>query len=266
MWWDFDFDDLILVVLSISTFSSVLIWTGFMPAWITKRLAKNRLTETVLVLREFGIDVEKYRKLNLSRSVDNHVDANNIERSLSRILDGSTIKKRVHVGKTDQVEVDHYVDAMSLSTGPSDSVQLARILASFWRKKLSEEDPTIRIADFDYIVTPKEGSPILGYEFSKILGKPLILHCGSEKKFETGCANLAFQSTFDTRTVPKAGAKVILVDDSTTGGRKVRQAIDDLRRNEIVVHDCLVLFEPTVKNVRKRVEEMDVSLHAVIRK
>ncbi|MEC9038604.1 MAG: hypothetical protein VX787_03600 [Pseudomonadota bacterium] len=259
-------DDFILFILSISTVASVLIWTGFMPARVTRYLAKNRLSETVVVLKEFGIDVERYKKLNLSRSIPNYVDANNVERSLARILEACTINKSVYVGKTDQVEVDHYIDAMSLSTDSSDSVQLARILASFWRKRLEEEDSSIRIADFDYVVTPKEGSPILGYEFAKIIGKPLILHCGSEKKFEAESDDLEFKSTFDAKVAPEAGAKAILVDDSTTGGRKVRQAIDDLRRNHIVVHDCLVLFEPTVKNVRKRVEEMDVSLHAVIRK
>ena len=70
---------------------------------------------------------------------------------------------------------------MAMFTDPKYAEQLARHLTSFWRKLLSDNNGTVRNPKFDLVVTPKGGSPILGYEFAKILKVPFALHTSGSR-------------------------------------------------------------------------------------
>ena len=139
-----------------------------------------------------------------------------------------------------------------------------RHLTSFWRKLLSDNNGTVQNPKFDLVVTPKGGSPILGYEFAKILKVPFALHTSDHEKFASHNPKLYFQSVFDSFFIPNEGSIALVVDDSATGGRKVLEAISALRSCGITVTDCLVLFEPTIKGVRQKLIEQGVSLHSIV--
>jgi orotate phosphoribosyltransferase len=105
------------------------------------------------------------------------------------------------------------------------------------------------------------GSPLLGYKFSELLDKPFVLH-SIESKFQSKTDNL--KQVFDIgKTIPSKGSTALLVDDSTTGGRKMIKAIEDLRKYGYKVTDCLVIFEPTIKNVRERLKDKGITLHSI---
>lgn len=261
---DIGFNDLILAALGLSSVLSILAWTGFLPQSISKRINLRKSEETLMVLSKLGINPDKYAKGNIAKSIPNYIDSNNIQNTLSKILKECTIQQDVGVGRTEQVKTDKYIDVMSMSTNPADAVQLARCLSSFWRKLLNDNKAEIKNPEFTFIVNPKGGSPILGYEFAKIMQKPFALHISGNHKFTSADEKLKFKSCFDSKFEPKEGDIALIVDDSATGGRKVLEAISDLKSNGIVVTDCLVLFEPTVKNIREKLNSEGIQLHSIL--
>jgi len=260
------FDKVILTVLGVSSVVSVLAWTGFLPSRISKKISLNRAEETMVVLSKLGINPDKYSKGNVSKSIPDFIDANNLEKTLHDILKTCTIESPVGVGKTEQVRVESYIDVMSLSTDSKSAQQLARCLTSYWKQKLIENDGLIKNSVFDIVVTPKGGSPILGYEFSKIMETSFALHISGNHKFTSSDAALQFKSCFDSVAQPEEGSIALVVDDSATGGRKVLETIADLKAHGIVVTDCLVLFEPVVKGIRERLKTQGIQLHAIVEK
>jgi orotate phosphoribosyltransferase len=134
----------------------------------------------------------------------------------------------------------------------------ARYLETFWRDRLltDEVDP-----DIQFVVTPKAGSPILGYEFARNLNLPFVIH-SSEKKFATEPDE--FSAHFDCIPPPLEHGRGLIVDDSSTGGTKVLELIDDLRRFGYNTKDCLIVFEPQLKEARRKIREKGVRLHSII--
>ncbi|MBL1264140.1 phosphoribosyltransferase family protein [Methylomicrobium sp. RS1] len=260
------FDDIVLKILAISTIFSIAAWTGFLPRRITRYFIRNRAEETLQVLSSLGITPDKYLKENLAKSVPSFVDSKEIENSLNKLLAKCSIKKEVGVGKIHQVKVKNYVDVMAMSTDAKNAEQLARHLTSYWRKLLNDNNVTVQNPKFDLVVTPKSGAPILGYEFAKILNVPFALHTSDHEKFTSQDPKLYFQSVFDSFSIPSEGSVALVVDDSATGGRKVLEAVSALRKCGIIVTDCLVLFEPTIKEVRRKLIEQGVSLHSIVKR
>ena len=60
------------------------------------------------------------------------------------------------------------------------------------------------------------------------------------------------------------GKVVMLVDDSTTGGRKQIELAKKLRAAGAVVNVSLVLFEPRGKGARDKLSAEGITLHAII--
>ena len=114
----------------------------------------------------------------------------------------------------------------------------------------------------DFIVTPKGGSPILGYEFSKLLEKPLLLH-EIEERFL--CEENDMRKNFDCSKKPPKGSRALIVDDSTTGGRMVISAIKDLKKYGYDVTECLVVFEPQAKDARRKLASEGVNLISIVK-
>ncbi len=251
--------------MSISTIIVVAEALGFLPYKIAAYFFKNRLLLTATVLREIGIDIDKYKRAVIS--VDTYAYENIADYGLpafqSRVkqeLEEVKINEKVSVGKVSHIESDYYINLMGVTTDPNHAERFARFLSTFWKKVVAEAG-VVQNPDFDFIVTPKLGSPILAYEFSILVGKPLVLH-SEEKKFETN-TNMA-ESIFDFSDKLPLRGKALLLDDSTTGGRKIITAAKDLRELGFFADDCLVVFEPTIKNVRAILSEHDIRLHSIV--
>ncbi|MGJ4914164.1 phosphoribosyltransferase [Bradyrhizobium sp. HKCCYLRH2060] len=251
----------IAAILSVSSVISILDYVGFLPRKISRILTRNKLQPTLDVLKELGVDVDKHRRVNIASEIPEYFPSSEVVMQARGALDKITIRRKIMVGSINVVPSDKYIDLMGASTEPQSAAIFARLMASYWKGVLVDPK-SVKSPVFDFVVCPKGGSPILAYEFSKLFNKPLVLHC-TETKFKT--EKEIFQSRFDARSVPGAGAVALIVDDSTTGGNKVLRAVDDLRRFGYVSSDCLVVFEPVLKNAKDLLASKGVNLHSIVK-
>lgn len=256
----------IWIILTLSSISTILVITeafGFLPDKWSLWLNRKKLTQTLEVLKQLGIDVDKYKRAAISSRIPSYYNQENL---INTVVDKLKVTKietvDITVGKTDSAYTRCWYDVMGFTTDSQTSVLYARFLSTYLQY-LIRDGNSFRSPSFDFIVTPKQGSPILGYEFAKIVNKPFILHPG-ESKFNTDEGII--QKDFDVgKTLPSKGSTALLVDDSTTGGRKMKNAINDLRKHGFIVTDCLVMFEPTIKNARRILEQDGVVLHSIVK-
>ncbi len=242
---------IVIAILGFSTIIFILEAVGFLPLWLTKIINKNRLGITIEVLNELGFDVKEKRKV--INKCQTQASSERIKEKLKKI----TIMKEVEIGKSTNGNMfPEYIDLMGATTFKRNATDFARELNTYKRtleKKL----------EFDFVVTSKLGSPILGYEFANILEVPFVLHSEEEKfrlkkgddsssKFDFGC--------LESKKLKKA----LIVDDSTTGGRKVINIIKDLKKYGFEVTDCLVVFAPQGKQAYERLAKESVKLHSII--
>ena len=176
-------------------------------------------------------------------------------------LEKFKINKRMSVGHFRTTNLKYYYDLIGGTCDCEAAQYFANLLCTYWAKN-SVLSTTVKDADFDFVVTPKGGSPILGYEFSKLVKKPLVLHEESPR-FKDSEEDVRYW--FDCRIIPEKGKKALIVDDSTTGGTMVSNTIEHLRKYGYLVSTCLVVFEPQAKNARKRLEQKDVQLVSIIK-
>jgi len=257
--------ELIGALLAVSGVLVVLEALGFLPQFMSRYLNRNRLAQTIETLSAMGIDVVALRRRNTAAGLPERADAKTLRERVAGRLPPATVRGPVFIGATEVARSDSYVDLMGATTDPAVAVQFARDLAAHWRS-LIEERTALVDYDVDFIVTPKSGSPFLGYEFAKILGLPFAVH-NSELKFRKEPD--AFQAHFDCRNVPPQGARALVVDDSSTGGGKARRVVDDLRAFNYVVSDMLVVFAPALKqgtgqDAQSRLKAADVNLHWIV--
>ena len=251
---------LALVVLAISTFLSILEWTGLMPSRISRRLFKNRMRETLEILGEMGVDFKKQRQSSFYFKLKSYFSNDDENAKKVKELINNFLKKgQFTVGKTRQLHVNEFADLMSGSCDPNCAISIARCLSTHIKMKNE-------ITDFDFVVTPKSGSPIIGYEFAKLVGKPFVLHDCNETKYTTDDESLSLLSRFDSAIKLEQGKVGLIIDDSTTGGRKVLMLAEDLRRLGCVVSDCLVAFEPQGKQGGNLLTSSGIRLHSIIKR
>jgi adenine/guanine phosphoribosyltransferase-like PRPP-binding protein len=103
------------------------------------------------------------------------------------------------VGGTERVRAEQYIDLMGGTTNPATAEVFARHLESFLRRCILDQEV---YPQFDFVVTPKAGSPILGYEFARHLGRPFALH-NRPRKFLVEPDQ--FSAHFDCALVPQKG-------------------------------------------------------------
>lgn len=250
---------IILILLAISTLIQVLNWTGFLPSKLKKFFKLSQAEDTLDVLKELGIDIERYRRVNAI--VELPIDyPRDIEKETQRKLKELELDIKVSVGKHRGTKLNYYIDLIGHSCEPKCAEVYARLLCTYWSKAIGEglvKNPCI-----DFIVTPKGGSPILGYEFSKLLEKPLLLH-EIEERFL--CEENDMRKNFDCSKKPPKGSRALIVDDSTTGGRMVISAIKDLKKYGYDVTECLVVFEPQAKDARRKLASEGVNLISIVK-
>ena len=254
----------IALLLAASGVLAVMEALGFLPLRMSRLLNLNRLALTLDTLKAMGIDIDAMRRRNTAVGLQERASASTIrERILSR-FDAITIKGPLQIGGTEVAKGDSYVDLMGATTDPAVARQFARDLAAHWRNLIEERRELVNY-DFDFVCTPKLGSPFLGYEFAQILGKPFMVHADPKFLRDPDVA----AAHFDCRVMPAEGARCLLVDDSSTGGGKARRAVDDLRRFGWIVSDALVVFSPKTKraigqDAETRLGTIDVALHWIV--
>lgn len=243
--------NIIVIITSISGVILVIESTGFLPYKFTKWLTRNKIDTTIEVLKDLGFDI-KENKEKVHKCL---YDEKNIKR-IEEKLDKCKINKQVEIGKSTSGHFfSNYIDLMGACCNERTAQDFARELHTY-SKNLN--------LNYDFIVTSKLGTPILAYEFSKLVNKPLVLHSEEEKfRLKNGKTDEP-KAKFDFGILkPRDLKKALIVDDSTTGGRKILNIISDLRQYKYEVTDCLVLFVPIGKDVEKRLKDRNVNLHKI---
>lgn len=252
---------IVIVILGLSTIVGVIESVGAMPSYFSKKLAKNRLTITIEVLKEMGINFNEERRFRLLRKIPTFFykkpDLNTTIENLIK----KHIKKGVFsVGKTRQLPLEGFVDLMSGSCNPEDANLIARCLSTHWANSSQGN------YKFDFVATPKSGSPFIGYEFAKILDKKIVLHDCNEAKYHTKNPKYEQLSHIDSSFEIKSGMIALIVDDSTTGGRKVRELAKSLRALGCTVDHCLVAFAPQGKLAEEHLSSHQITLHSIVKR
>lgn len=244
--------DITITLLSILSLISLIILvceaSGLLPRWFSKWLMKNKLSTTIDVLEELGFKVIE------TKSMIQECVVEKMKGRVEEKLDKFALKFDVEIGKsTAGCSFPKYIDLMSATSNELYAKDFARELHTYYAK--------IHL-DCDFIVTSKGGCPILGYEFSKLCKKPFVLH-NEEEKFRV--AKDIPERKFDGLSKSNKNLKkALIIDDSTTGGRKVIEIIDDLKKYDYQVDACLVVFAPQGKNAKEKLKEKGVKLHFIV--
>jgi adenine/guanine phosphoribosyltransferase-like PRPP-binding protein len=251
--------NLIIVLTGLSTILVLMDALGFLPYRWARWLNKNRLSFSISLLKELGIKVE-----NAKPTLD-HFPGKNYAEEARKKIEKFSIDGPISVGKIERAKFDKYIDLSGATTDESEAVLFARFLATHLKKKEILYSSLFDEMKFDAVACPKTGSPFLAYEFAKMVGKPLFVHSAERKFDDAKSASAEMRACFDAPFVSLPDkAKFLIVDDSSTGGRKALALIQALRRFEYVIEDCLVVFEPLGKGARKKLEQVGVRLHTVI--
>lgn len=216
---------------------------------------------TLNILKEVGIDVEYYKRNNQSLAFPKSIRASEIASSTEKGLEKFKIEKQYAIGHRRPTTLSYYYDLIGGTCDSNTAEYFAQLLSSFWAVN-SADKGVVTDSDFDFVVTPKDGSPLLGYEFAKLVKKPFVLHEGI-KRFQNNLDDM--RTWFNCSKIPKPGSTALIVDDSTTGGKMVSDTIDHLREYNYAVHTCLVVFEPRIKDARTRLNNKFVQLVAIIK-
>jgi orotate phosphoribosyltransferase len=251
---------LVNIALCISGLLAVCEILGFLPRRFSAWLTKNRLSQTLEVLKELGIDPDSQRRKNISANTPHFPQTNHLQDQVKLALKSFTLDHSVVVGRTQRVNIPQFIDLMGGTTEPNTALSFARFLCNEWRYAV--EQGRAQQIDFDFVAAPKNGSPILAYEFARLMQRPLVL-CQSTRRYEGPIGSL--REYVDTSFEIQRGQRALMVDDSTTGGTKILEAVDILRKGGVIVKDCLVVFEPSAKSARARLADNQVSLHAILK-
>lgn len=250
----------ILIVLSISTLFSILDLVGFLPKGVKKHLKMSHASDTLEVLNELGIDVDKYKRSNYSLNYPKELSADAVKAEVEQSLKKFVINKPITVGKQRSVEVKTYIDLIGATCNPEHAAFFANMMCSYLAEAV-KDNTKITNPNFDYIVTPKAGSPLLGYEFSKLLNKPLILH-EDRPRFRDNDNDV--RRVFDCLEVPPAGSRFLIVDDSITAGGMLSEIVKDIEKYNYQVSDCFVIFELVNKGGREKLKNENVNLLSIV--
>lgn len=254
------FGSITLWLLAFGGIVTIVDFIGFLPPGLAKWLARNRLEATLKSLKQLGVRVCWNEESNTVSFFERALDAAKIKEAaykirLRELLTEDTYEATFNVGSTRMFTSPSFVDAMGSSTSIARALEFAKILNTHANVE--------GIKDFEIVACPKAGSPVLGYEFSRLTGRSLVLGV-LEKVTDIGGTMGAHAALDFPKSLSLRGKKILVVDDSTTGGRKMIELIEALRKEGATISDALVLFEPKGKGAREALSRVDVQLHSVI--
>ncbi|WP_333804214.1 phosphoribosyltransferase [Sulfurospirillum sp.] len=240
-----------ITLLSILSLISLIILvceaSGFLPRKLSKWLMRNKLATTIDVLEELGFKVVE------TKSMIQECVVEKMKGRVEEKIDKFALNFDVEIGKsTNGYVFPKYIDLMSATVNERCAQDFARELYTYYSQIY---------LDCDFVVTSKGGSPILGYEFSRLCKKPFVLHNLEEKfRIDSDIPKCKFDGLPKSVNLKKA----LIVDDSTTGGRKVLEIVDDLKKYGYEVDACLVVFAPQGKDAKGKLEKKGVKLHFIV--
>lgn len=253
---------LVLVILAISTVVSALDFIGFLPMKVKKSLRMSKVQDTIDVLKELGVDIDKYKRSIISTNYPKEYDSEqSIEKAVMKSLNPITIHKKIVVGQNRATQLKSYIDLIGYSCDRKHSKHFSSLLSTYWAYAVKNKSLVVN-PDFDYVVTPKGGSPILGYEFANLIGKPFVLHELRPRFIDN---DDDFRYVFNCAGVPPTGSRFLIVDDSVTGAAMMLNLVGDLRSFGYEVTDSLVVFELTNKDGRQRLYDQGVNLISLVK-
>ena len=254
------FNDLILWLLSLATLFSILESIGLFPNSLAKWLARNRLENTLNSLKKLNVRVCWDEEKGLVTINDRMLDTLGIrehayKQDLKRLLKEDSYRGAMEIGGTTTFSSDVFIDVMGSTTEPKRALRYAKILHTHLKIQ--------GLPIFDLVATPRTGSPILGYEFARLCHKPFIM--GVHEKLHDKGQTMGHHATLDfPSTLNLSGMTVLIIDDSTTGGRKQVELAVKLRSAGAIVNSSLILFEPIGKGARDKLKGVDITLYSVM--
>lgn len=254
------FNDLILWLLGIASVITILDTSGFLPKRLAKWLARNRLESTLAALRKLDVRICWDEDTGSVKLIDRFLDSSNIKEhayktELRDLLKKDTFKGKMQIGGTTVFSSGEFIDVMGSTANSESAIHYAKLLQTHYKVQ--------NLPTFDIIATPRTGSPILGYEFSRLNKKDFLM--GVFEKVKDTDQIMGDHSILDyPKNLNLTGKVVMLVDDSTTGGRKQIELAKKLRAAGAVVNVSLVLFEPRGKGARDKLSAEGITLHAII--
>src|SRR5271157_4478369 len=93
----------ISILVSVSAILVVAEAVGLLPAKVSRWLNRNRLDQTIAVLGELGLDIDRLRRRNASMLVVEHFQTGEFPMRLQKALEPLTLKKAVGIGAVDVV-------------------------------------------------------------------------------------------------------------------------------------------------------------------
>ena len=215
------------------------------------------------VLEKMGITVRMAKRLNIALNYEEAIllpPNGNYRGHCRKLLQSCLFQGDYVVGQQGYLRQKEFLDVLSASLEDEKCTRLAGFLHELYKEAIKEYP---QLATASTIVGIKRGSPSLAYEFAKRLNMPLVLHRGSSE-FRYNVEQRLPKDTFDG-DLPKEGNKVLIIDDSTTGGRMLIDAIRDLRKQQVEVEYCLLLFEVLGKDGRQALRDNHVELISLFR-
>lgn len=251
----------ILIILSVATLVTVLDYLGWLPPKVRRFLHLNRAQDTVEILKEFGIDTRNYIDATMPLRFPKGEDPQSIIQLTIKVMGQHLFNEKCAVGHTNKTEIPRYYDIIGAVCSPKKAAYLAALMAKYWTYYNTKNADKIDLG-FDFVVTPKSGSPTLGYEFAKLLDVPFALHEDSDR-IHNHADNV--RTRFDMEAILPNQKRALIVDDSITGGAMINSTIKDLRKYGYDVTACFVIFEVCAKNGRTSLESNKVNLISMVK-
>jgi orotate phosphoribosyltransferase len=234
-----------------------------LPKPIEEALYSRKKKEISHALEEIGIKshAEPYKQLNQILGISEKRPFISYQQELEKILAISFTHGTHEVGKTYSQRFGYFIDLTGATTDYQIAERCSRILANFIRDEMNrtltdESRPIV----FNKIVVPKSGSPTIGFLLSQVLRVPCVFFRGDSEPKVRSSSDVS--TYFDGSVLPSD--KLILIDDSTTGGRMFNQAITKIREAKAEVHHAFILFEPIGKDARGLLAHSGVDLHSIV--
>lgn len=217
------------------------------PKWLVAHLDKQRAAEVERVLQALGVresDRRAIRSVKVKERI--RIDRAQIgetgESRAFRLLAKSAYVGEYPVGRRHTVNLPYYIDLFSESLNPESADEFAQILLA----KLHDSAGDYQ---FQRVIGIKAGSPLLAAAVARRLSLPLVLHRGVDDAKPIG---VGAHPRIDGDVRP--GEILLLVDDSATGGRMVRECIGTIAELHATISHVLVFFEPLSKDSRGVIE------------
>lgn len=233
------------------------------PKWLVRRMESRRAEEVKKIIQELGIDrqllkdsVQAARVNQRAKSLSRYSRPADVRTRAMRLLSAVRLQGEFHIGRRFPKAFPDYIDAFTGAMDRAWAEEAVSVMLSHLRIVTAGNLPP-----FSKIVGIKKGTPVLAWLAADRLRLPCVLHRGEDLKKPWGTAEHPI-GCFDGEFVK--GDIVLLVDDSTTGGRLAMEAVEQIRQLGAVVEHFLVLFERVGKDARDLLQDQGITLYPVI--